>query len=317
MVASPALVTTLRASLRLALAAALAIAMVAWSGRGDRVFLALIVVVLYVTDSRPQPWRLLVRQFAGAVVGILTALVLFQLADGWLMLSVVLLLVALLIEALQLQAGRSLALMLAWGVLEMDLTRAFNIATVFDLVLVFVIGLLSARVATVLVWPERPGLRIRMLDQTIYAHLHTQIGGVRHWLQQGGPSPKPLLSAEVLPAVMELEQSSARQLGLLWRLIVRQWLLLEPQLLGLPAPLTHPAGLLLLQRLEQIAAALSDPNAAQPSSVALLPEPPPWPTDTISRLIALAIEQQLNTLDQLLHSQGLLRRSDRWQRRAS
>jgi hypothetical protein len=290
--------------------------MVAWSGRGDRVFLALITVVLYVTDSRPQPWRLLVRQFAGAVVGILTALVLFQLADGWLMLSVVLLVVALLIEALQLQAGRSMALLLAWGVLEMDLTRAFNIATVFDLVLVFVIGLLSARVATVLVWPERPGLRIRMLDQTIYAHLHTQIGGVRHWLQQGGPSPKPLLSAEMLPAVVELEQSSARQLGLLWRLIVRQWLLLEPQLLGLPAPLTHPAGLLLLQRLEQIAAALSDPNAAQPSPVALLPESPPWPTDTISRLIALAIEQQLNTLDQLLHSQGLLRRSDRWQRRA-
>jgi hypothetical protein len=250
------------------------------------------------------------------VVGILTALVLFQLADGWLMLSVVLLVVALLIEALQLQAGRSMALLLAWGVLEMDLTRAFNIATVFDLVLVFVIGLLSARVATVLVWPERPGLRIRMLDQTIYAHLHTQIGGVRHWLQQGGPSPKPLLSAEMLPAVVELEQSSARQLGLLWRLIVRQWLLLEPQLLGLPAPLTHPAGLLLLQRLEQIAAALSDPNAAQPSPVALLPESPPWPTDTISRLIALAIEQQLNTLDQLLHSQGLLRRSDRWQRRA-
>ena len=314
--ASPALVTTLRASLRLALAAALAIAMVAWSGRGDRVFLALITVVLYVTDSRPQPWRLLVRQFAGAVVGILTALVLFQLADGWLMLSVVLLVVALLIEALQLQAGRSMALLLAWGVLEMDLTRAFNIATVFDLVLVFVIGLLSARVATVLVWPERPGLRIRMLDQTIYAHLHTQIGGVRHWLQQGGPSPKPLLSAEMLPAVVELEQSSARQLGLLWRLIVRQWLLLEPQLLGLPAPLTHPAGLLLLKRLEQIAAALSDPNAAQPSPVALLPESPPWPTDTISRLIALAIEQQLNTLDQLLHSQGLLRRSDRWQRRA-
>ena len=315
--ASPALVTTLRASLRLALAAALAIAMVAWSGRGDRVFLALIVVVLYVTDSRPQPWRLLVRQFAGAVVGILTALVLFQLADGWLMLSIVLLVVALLIEILQLQAGRSLALMLAWGVLEMDLTRAFNIATVFDLVLVFVIGLLSARVATVLVWPERPGLRIRMLDQTIYAYLHTQIGGVRHWLQQGGPSPKPLLSAELLPAVVELEQSSARQLGLLWRLILRQWLLLEPQLLGLPAPLTHPAGLLLLLRLEQIAAALSDPNAAQPSPVALHPEPPPWPTDTISRLIALAIEQQLNTLDQLLHSQGLLRRSDRWQRRAS
>jgi hypothetical protein len=316
LVASPALVTTLRASLRLALAAGLAIAMVVWSGRSDRVFLALITVVLYVSDSRPQPWRLLVRQFAGAVVGILTALVLFQLADGWLMLSIVLLVVALLIEALQLQAGRSLALLLAWGVLEMDLTRAFNIATVFDLVLVFVIGLVSARVATVLVWPERPGLRIRMLDQTIYAHLHTQIGGVRHWLQQGGPSPKPLLSAQLLPAVLELEQSPARQLGLLWRLIMRQWLLLEPQLLALPAPLTHPAGLLLLQRLEQIAAALSDPHAAQPSPVVLLPEPTPWPTDTISRLIAMAIEQQLNTLDQLLHSQGLLRRSDRWQRRA-
>jgi hypothetical protein len=97
---------------------------------------------------------------------------------------------------------------------------------------------------------------------------------------------------------------------------MRQWLLLEPQLLGLAAPLTHPAGLLLLQRLEQIAAALADPHAAQPSPVVLPPEPTPWPTDAISRLIALAIEQQLNTLDQLLYSRGLLHRSNRWQRRA-
>lgn len=317
MVAAPALVTTLRAALRLAIAAGLAIAMVAWTGRGDRVFLALITVVLYVSDSRPQPWRTLMRQFAGVVVGILTALVLFQLADGWLMLSIVLLVVALLIELLQLQEGRNLALLLAWGVLEMDLTRAFNIATVFDLVLVFVIGLLAARVSTVLVWRERPGQRIRMLDQTIHAQLEQQIGGVRHWLQQGGPSPKPLRSAALLPAVLELEQSSARQLGLLWRLIVRQWLLLEPQLLGLPAPLTHPAGLLLLARLERIALALAQPRAAAAAPAVLLPDHPPWRTDTISLLIALAIEQQLNTLDQLLRSQGLLRRSGRWLRRGS
>lgn len=314
--ATPALATTLRASLRLAIAAALAIAMVLWSGRGARVFLALIAVVIYVSDSRPQPWRLLARQFAGAVVGILTALVLFQFADGWLMLSVVLLVVALLIEALQLQAGRNLALLLAWGVLEMDLTRAFNIATVFDLVLVFVIGLLSARLSMALVWPEQPGLRLRTLDQTVHSRLQDQIVQVQLWLRQGGPAPTPLQSAELLPVVLELEQSSARQLGLLWRLILRQWLLLEPQLLRLPAPLTHPAGGLLLERLEQIGRALADPSADQPAPVALVPEHPPWRTDTMSLLIALAIEQQVGTLSQLLHSLGLLRRSGRWLRRA-
>jgi len=114
-VLSPALTATLRAALRLAIAAGMAIAMVVWCGRGDRAFLAVIAVVMFVSENRSLPWRLLLQQFAAGVVGILTTLVLFQLADGWIMLSIVLLVVALLLEVLKLQSGRSMALLLAWG----------------------------------------------------------------------------------------------------------------------------------------------------------------------------------------------------------
>jgi len=305
------LTPTLRAALRLAIGAALAIAMVFWSGRGDRVFLAVIAVVMFATESPSLPWRALLRQFAAGVVGILTALVLFRLADGWLMLSIVLLVVALLLEVLRLQSGRTLALLLTWGVLVMDTQRTFNIATVFDLALTFVIGLLSARLATALVWPQRPGAALAAVDQRLRLRFGDQLARLRHWLEQGGPSPPPLTSAELLPMVLELQQPPSHQLGLLWRQILRHWLLLEPQLLGLPAPLSQPAGPLLQQRLDRIQAALTPGVTAE---LALGPAPlrsTSWRLDLGSELIALAIEQQLDSLDQLLHSQRLLRGSGR------
>ena len=305
------LTPTLRAALRLAIGAALAIAMVFWSGRGDRVFLAVIAVVMFATESPSMPWRALLRQFAAGVVGILTALVLFRLADGWLMLSIVLLVVALLLEVLRLQSGRTLALLLTWGVLVMDTQRTFNIATVFDLALTFVIGLLSARLATALVWPQRPGAALAAVDQRLRLRLGDQLGRLRQWLEQGGPSPPPLTSAELLPMVLELQQPTSRQLGLLWRQILHHWLLLEPQLLGLRPPLRPPAGPLLQQRLDRIQALLIPSRTAE---VASGPGPrgsTAWCLDLSSELIALAIEQQLDTLDQLLHSQRLLRGSGR------
>jgi len=300
---------TLRASLRLAIGAALAIAMVFWSGRGERVFLAVIAVVMFATESPSLPWSVLLQQFAAGVVGILTALVLFQVADGWLMLSVVLLVVALLLEVLRLQSGRSLALLLSWAVLVMDTQRSFNIATVFDLALTFVIGLLSARLATALVWPQRPGAALAAADQRLRTRFDDQLGRLQQWLEQGGASPPPLTSAELLPMVLALQQSPSRQLGLLWRQILHHWLLLEPQLLGLRPPLIQPAGQLLQQRLARIQAALTPGGTAE---LAVGPTPQrstAWRLDLSSELIALAIEQQLDSLDQLLHSQRLLRGS--------
>jgi hypothetical protein len=311
---------TLRAALRLAIGAALAIAMVFWSGRGDRVFLAVIAVVMFATESRSLPWSALLSQFAAGVVGILTALVLFQLADGWLMLSVVLLVVALLLEVLRLQSGRSLALLLAWGVLVMDPQRAFNIATVFDLALSFMIGLLSARFATALIWPQRPGSRVAALDRNLSARLIDQVSRVQQWLVQGGTRPPQLASAEFLPVVLELQHPPSRQLGLLWRQILRHWLLLEPQLLALSAPLSHPAGQLLLRRLDGFKAVLTTAAVAGDAKAAVVPTPQEstsWRIDLTSELIALAIGQQLDALDQLLHSQRLLRGSGRLVRQRS
>jgi len=199
----------------------------------------------------------------------------------------------------------------------MDPQHAFNIATVFDLALSFVIGLLSARLATALVWPQRPGARVTALDQRLRSRLLDQVSRVQQWLGRGGAPPPPLASAELLPMVLDLQQPPSRQLGLLWRLIVRHWLLLEPQLLGLTAPLGHPAGQQLLQRLGRIGAGLTP--AAEAEAADRSPPAPPidWCGDLTSQLIALAIEQQLNTLDQLLHSQRLLRSSGRLQRQVS
>jgi len=311
------LTPTLRAALRLAIGAALAIAMVFWSGRGDRVFLAVIAVVMFATESPSLPWKVLLRQFAAGVVGILTALVLFHVADGWLMLSIVLLVVALLLEVLRLQSGRSLALLLTWGVLVMDTQRAFNIATVFDLALTFVIGLLSARLATALVWPQRPGAALAAVDQRLRQRFGDQLGRLRQWLELGGPSPPPLTSAELLPMVLALQQPPSRQLGLLWRQILHHWLLLEPQLLGLRPPLRPPAGPLLQQRLDRIQALLIPGRTAEVAAGPVPRGSTVWCLDLSSELIALAIEQQLDTLDQLLHSQRLLRGSGRLLRQNS
>lgn len=315
------LTPTLRAALRLAIGAALAIAMVFWSGRGERVFLAVIAVVMFATESPSLPWSALLRQFAAGVVGILSALVLFRLADGWLMLSIVLLVVALLLEVLKLQSGRSLALLLTWGVLVMDIQRSFNIATVFDLALTFVIGLLSARLATALVWPPRPGAALAAVDQRLQLRFGEQLGLLRQWLEQGGPSPPPLTSAELLPMVLALQQPPSHQLGLLWRQILRHWLLLEPQLLGLRAPLSQPAGQLLQQRLDRIQSGLIAAGAPAVAVGTGLQRSTSWhldlSLDLSSELIALAIEQQLDSLDQLLHSQQLLRGSGRLLRQTS
>lgn len=311
--ASQPLISTLRAALRLAIGAGLAIALVIWSGRGHVLFLAVIAVVMFVSDNRSMPWKQLLPMVAAGLVGILTALVLFQLADGWLMLSVVLLLVALLVELLGLQPFRNLALLLAWGVLVMDTQRTFNIATVFNLTLSFVIGLLSARIVTALVWPDHPIRRIRALDDTLSRGLLQQVERLELWLQQGGVAPEPLTSAHLLPVVLDLQQLPAKQLGLLWVQVLRHWLLLEPLLLALPVPLSHAAAAPLLQRLHQIGMALSQPDA--PSTPGLrVGRPRPWGASSSSALMALAIEQQLDTLDQVLHSQGLLRRSGRLQR---
>ena len=310
---SPALLTTLRAAVRLAVAAGLAIAMVDWCGRGDQAYLSVVAAVMYVSETHALPWSVLLQQFAAGVVGILTALVLFRMADGWLMLSLVLLVVALLIEVLRLQQGRSMGLLLAWAVLVMDPQRAFNIATVFDLALAFAIGLLAARLATALVMPQAPGARVISLDQTLRRRLNAQVHSVEQWLQGSGSPPAPLASAELLPAVLELEQQPSRQLGLLWRQIVRHWLLLEPQLLGLASPITGAGASLLQQRLQAITAALdpsADPHGASPA----MPVNPFPSMTSASALVALAIEQQLDTLDQLLRSLGLLRHSRRWRR---
>lgn len=306
MALSSRLKATLRASLRLAIATALALAVTDWCGRGRYAFLAVIAVVLYVTDNRSLPLNQLLRQIGGGLVGILTSFVLFQVADGWFMLAVVLLVVALLVELLGLQAGRSMALQLSWGVLLMDPTRAFSIAKVFDYALSFVIGVLAARFVTTFVWSARPGAHIQALDQGIRRRLDSQVLQLRHWLEQGGAPPAPLASAELLPQVLELQQGPTRQLGMLWRQILRHWLLLEPQVLALPVPLPDHAAGLLAQRLVGISDGL------------LAEGDPPLPAASAGEfgdnLVALAIGQQLDTLDQLILSLALLRRSGRLER---
>ena len=99
------------------------------------------------------------------------------------------------------------------------------------------------------------------------------------------------------------------QTGSLWRQLLRQWLLLEPLLLELTPPLE--ASSLLRQRLNSLdlqlqPVAATSRQTEQPSPQAWLEEAR---SSNISPPMILAIAQQLEQLQQLLHSRGLVRQA--------
>ena len=185
-----------------------------------------------------------------------------------------------------------------------------------------------AQIATWALWPHRPLQQLPALEARITNQLSQQIRAMQQWLDSGGAPPAALRSQDLLPSIQLLQQlrdqtqglampahtkqllSRWGQAGSLWRQVLRQWLLLEPLLRQLAAPLQaeRPESLLcssladLAERLQAQPTATPLPSLSIPAQLWL---------DDARRLEApqpllLAIGQQCQDLQQLLHSRALL-----------
>jgi uncharacterized membrane protein YccC len=321
---------TVRSALRLWLAATLAIAITLWTGRQSSLMLALILAVLFVNENQIAPARQMVQLLGGAIVGVITALVLFQFSSGWLMLSLALLAAGLVARALGLSQGQNMAYLCAWAVLVLGQGARFSVGALFNLLVPVLVGVLTAQFATWLVWPRLRRRRLEELDAQVAGRLGAQLRRLRTWLAVGGEPPPALHSAALLPAIQELQQLSSTsagsvppamrrrwgQLGTLWREVLRQWLLLEPQLNALPAPLPPALPPLLLHALDRLEAQLPGSSlAAGPNAAAAAERFTPvdwqhWGAQAgAPALVPLALGWQLAQLNGLLHSQVLARRA--------
>jgi hypothetical protein len=222
----------------------------------------------------------------------------------------------LLCRAIGLAAGVGMAYLCAWAVMVMGHGKHFDTAVVFNLALPAVLGVVSAQFATWLVWPRLRRQRLIELDEQLNQRFAQQSRLLLQWLQQGGATPPlPLRSSDVLPAIQQLQQLSSltnsrsltptmrrrwAQLGGLWRQLLSQWLLLEPQLLALAAPLPAEALSLLQAQLDQA-------TGMRPRAMEL----PLWrhwaERSGAPPLLALGLAMQLDQLQRLQYSQALLR----------
>ncbi|MBV2352613.1 hypothetical protein KUL97_12930 [Synechococcus sp. HK05] len=323
--ALPALNPLWRNSLRTWLAASLTIGIMLWSGRSNVMMLGLLMAVLFINDNDLTPVRNIGQLVGGALIGILTAVVLHQFSSGWLVTAIGLLITGCLVRGLGLVKGVSMGYMGCWALEVIGYGKHFNWALIFDLAFTVVVGIAMAQIATWTFWPRRPLQQLPALERGLCQQLREQIERMEQWLEHGGPPPAALRSQTLLPQILQLQQlrdqrrntptpqhvqllsSRWAQTGSLWRQLLRQWLLLEPLLLELTPPLE--ASSLLRQSLNSLDLQLQPQTATTPQ--AEQPSPQAWLEEarrsTISPPMILAIAQQLQQLHQLLHSRGLVR----------
>jgi uncharacterized membrane protein YccC len=321
--ALPALSPTLRNSLRTWLAATLTIGIMQWSGRSNVMMLGLLMTVLFINDNELTPVRSMGQLVGGALIGILTAVVLNQFCSGWLVTAIGLLVTGCLVRGLGLVKGVSMGYMGCWALEVMGVGKHFNWALIFNLAFTVVVGIAMAQVATWAFWPRRPLQQLPALEARLCDDLREQILAMSDWLSHGGAAPEPLRSKNLLPQILQLQQlrdqrrgtptpTSVRRLssrwaqsGSIWRQLLRQWLLLEPLLLQLPTPQADPG--LVQAELHAMANSLLA-RGSQPSALAPNPD---WLQEArrgqVSAPLLLAIGQQITQLQQLLRSRALVR----------
>jgi uncharacterized membrane protein YgaE (UPF0421/DUF939 family) len=327
-VPSPRLSPLWRNSLRIWLATTLVIGIMFWTGRSQVLGLALVIVVLFVNENDLTPARSIGQMVGGALVGILTAMVLHEISTSWVTLGITLLVTGVLVRNLGLLKGLSTGYLSCWALELMHRGNQFNWALIFNMALAVVVGILMAQIATWALWPRRPLQQLPALEARIASQVSQQISAMEQWLRSGGAPPAALRSQDLLPSIQLLQQlrdqsqglamaaqthhlvSRWAQAGSLWQQVLRQWLLLEPLLRQLATPL--PAGSpqpLLPSTLASLAEALQ----TQPTT-APVPSPSspvqPWLAEA-GRLgapqpLLLAIGQHCQVLEQLLHSRALL-----------
>lgn len=194
----------LRNSLRIWLASTLAIGIFFWSGRSHVLPLALVMAVLFVNENDLTPARSIGQQVAGALIGILIAIVLHELSTSWPMMGIALLLTGVLMRSLGLLKGVSTGYLCCWAVELMHSGNQVNWAEIFDLAFAAVVGILMAQMATWALWPHRPLQQLPALEARIASQLGAQITAMQQWLSSGGTPPaSPALpgSAAQHPAV--------------------------------------------------------------------------------------------------------------------
>jgi len=326
--ALPSLSPTWRNSLRIWLASTLTIGILFWSGRNHLLGLALVMAVLFVNENDLTPARSIGQLVAGALIGILTAIVLHEISTSWVVLGLAILITGVLVRSLGLLKGLSTGYLSCWAVELMHRGNQFNWAMIFNLAFAAVVGILMAQIATWALWPRRPLQQLPALEARIANQLEAQILAIQQWLDSGGEPPAALRSQDLLPSIQLLQQlrdqnqglpmpahiqhrlSRWAQAGSIWRQVLRQWLLLEPLLRQLEPPL--PAGSpqpLLRNALASLAESLKTQPTAAPAPILSSPAHD-W-LEEAGRLVApqpllLAIGQQCNVLEQLLHSRALL-----------
>ena len=325
--ALPALSPLWRNSLRTWLAATLTIGIMLWSGRSSVMLLGMLMAVLFINDNELTPLRFVSQMVGGAVIGILTAVVLHQISSGWLITALGLLITGALVRGLGLLKGLSMGYMGCWALEVMGYGKHFTWALIFDLAFTVVVGIAMAQLATWAFWPRRPLQQLPLLERQLSEQLSRQVGWMRQWLIEGGPPPPSLRSQELLPQILLLQQlrdqrreshTPARvrrlsnrwaQTGSIWRQLLRQWMLLEPLLLQLAAPLQ--TGGLLEERLASLKHSLQTPAPA--GQTVRLTSVEAWLAEArqgkSSAPLLLAIAQQLDQLEQLLSSRALLRQA--------
>ena len=330
-VALPSLSPLWRNSLRIWLASTLTIGILFWSGRDQVLGLALVMAVLFVNENDLTPARSIGQMVGGALIGILTAMVLHEISTSWVVLGIALLVTGVLVRNLGLLKGLSTGYLSCWALELMHHGNQFNWALIFNMALAVVVGILMAQIATWALWPRQPLQQLPALEARIASQLGAQITAMQQWLGSGGAPPAALRSQDLLPSIQLLQQlrdqnqglpmpahtkhllSRWAQAGSLWRQVLRQWLLLEPLLrqLATPLPAESPQPLL-RNSLADLAARLQ----AQPSAAAVLGPSSPaqlWLEEAGSldapQPLLLAIGQQCQDLQQLLHSRTLLQAS--------
>jgi hypothetical protein len=219
---------------------------------------------------------------------------------------------------------------MSWAIGTTPATARFSWSLAYELGLAVVVGTLCAQVATWVFWPRSPLRQLPELERGLAAQLLDQIRLVDRWLREGGPPPPSLRSRQLLPQIQQLQQlrsaahpaTSPRQTtrllrrwaqaGDLWRQLLRQWLLLEPLLLLLPAPL--PASqprLLLLERLALLQARLQG-DATAPLALSPVAPAAAWIAEAdrlqVSPPLLLALAAQSREFEQLLRGRTLCRR---------
>lgn len=330
-VALPSLNPLWRNSLRIWLATTLVIGIMLWAGRSQVLGLALVMAVLFVNENDLTPARSIGQMVGGALIGILSAMVLHEISTSWVVLGIALLVTGVLVRNLGLLKGLSTGYLSCWALELMHHGKQFNWALIFNMALAVVVGILMAQIATWALWPRRPLQQLPALEARIASQLSQQISAMQQWLGSGGAPPAALRSQDLLPSIQLLQQlrdqnqglsmpahtkhalSRWAQAGSLWRLVLRQWLLLEPLLrqLATPLPAENPQPLLRSSLADLVGSLQAQPTM---DPVRGLSSPAQRWLEEAGRLgapqpLLLAIGQQCQDLQQLLHSRALLQAS--------